>query len=158
VTRLRLPLLGGADEPPETLLPSFEPLAPHALLSPPCPMILVAGARAARSRAVPELLRALRDAGLRATRFDEPPAIAERAELTRAINALAAQSDVIVVDGNATLGLYRATLSLLLGSAELHTERALRPLLGRADIELDEAPPALLASLATLVVRATRRT
>ena len=120
-------------------------------------MIIVAGARDARRRAVPELIRALLDAGLRASRFEEPPAIAERAELTRAIDALAAQSDLIVVDGNAALGLYRATLSLLLGSAELHTERALRPLLGRADVELDEASPALLASLAALVARAVPR-
>ena len=157
MTRLRLPLLGVTEEPPDASETTFEPLAPHALLSPPCAMIIVAGARAARRRAVPELIRALLDAGLRASRFEEPPAIAERAELTRAIDALAAQSDLIVVDGNAALGLYRATLSLLLGSAELHTERALRPLLGRADVELDEASPALLASLAALVARAVPR-
>lgn len=151
MTRVRLPLLGTAAEPPADREPRFEPCLPEALRPAPGALVVVAGARAARRRAAADFSRALEAEGLRVASLEEAGAGTTREDVVRAITALAPDTDVTVVEGHASLGLYRATLSVVVGA--VGTDAALRRLRGVADVEVEEASASLVAALAALVAK-----
>jgi hypothetical protein len=158
LTRVRLPLLGSARGPVVEAFaldaPIFEPLATDALLAPPGPLVLVAGARGARRAAAAAFSRALLDAGLRVGSLDEASVAGGRAGLAHALEALARDFELVVVEGNSSIGLYRATLSAWVGPVEAF--RAHRALRGRADVEVEQPSGALLGALASVVAHAAR--
>lgn len=151
MTRVRLPLLGSDAEPSPDREPRFDPCLPEALRPAPGALVVVAGARAARRRAAADFTRALEGEGLRVASLEEARAGTSREDVVRAITALAAHTDVTVVEGHASLGLYRATLSLVVGA--VGADAALRRLRGVADVEVEEASPSLVAALAALVAK-----
>lgn len=151
MTRVRLPLLGSVVEPAPDREPRFDPCLPEALRQAPGALVVVAGARAARRRAAADFSRALEAEGLRVTALEEARAGTSREDVVRAISALSTDTDVTVVEGHASLGLYRATLSLVVGA--VGADAALRRLRGVADVEVEEASPSLVAALAALVAK-----
>ena len=155
MTRLRLPLVGAPPAPEPA--PRFTPLSPDVLLAPPGPLVIVAGERAPRGRFAGSLTRALAGAGLRVDVFAEPVEGVTQEALTAALAARAEVADLVVAEGNAALGLYRATLSVLVGVRGASSP-AVRALRGRADIEVEQHDDALVAVLAQrLAVRLALR-
>lgn len=157
MTRLRLPLVdarGDAELVDEPIYPAeFEPLSPQALLAAPGTLVVVAGLRAGRQRAAAAFVRVLEEAGIRVNRVEASSGMAAHAELVGAVEASAARSEVVVADGNVWLGLYRATLSVLVSGTGTRADRALQRLRGRADVEVDQLSPELVAALASVVAR-----
>lgn len=159
MTGLRLPLLGPTGELEGESEPVFEPVPLEALLTAPVTLVVVAGARAARGVAAAAFVRALSLAGLRVSLLQVSGVGRSRDELVRAVDALARESEIVVAVGTAPLALYRATLSIVVGSAAaVSAERGLRTLRARADVDVEDASPALLAALASLVERQAQRT
>ena len=159
MTRLRLPLLGPTGELDAEPEPRFEAVPRGALLTPPGTLVVVAGARPARAAAAAALVRSLSEMGLRVSLLRVSRSGKSREDLVRAIGALARESEVVVAEGTAPLALYRATLSVVVGpDAVVSADRALWALRDRADLQVEDASPALLAALASLLERQARPT
>jgi hypothetical protein len=146
LTRLRLPIVGrGAPpEPPAC----FEPLPREALLVPPCPLVVVAGERLPRAKFVGSLVRSFDARGLHAATWTEPLEGVSRDDLVASLASHAAGPSVLVVEGGAALGLYRATLAVLVG-VRASSSAALRAHRDRVDLDVEFPGDALAALLAT---------
>jgi hypothetical protein len=133
--------MGAPPEPPAR----FEPLPREALLAPPCPLVVVAGERSSRSAFAAALAQSLASHGMRAARFVEPLEGVTREELTTALATRSVDTPLLIVEGGAVLGLYRATLAVLVG-VRGSSSPALRALRERVDLDV-ESPGSALAGL-----------
>jgi len=135
--------MGAPPEPPAR----FEPLPREALLAPPCPLVVVAGERAPRAAFAASLAQSLAAHGVQAARWAEPLEGVTREEITRALATPVAGAPLRIVEGGAVLGLYRATLAVLVG-VRGSSSPALRALRERVDLDVESPGNALAGLLA----------